>query len=102
MAGRKQNDSNQRGSRRSASTAAAAKRSASEQRGRRGWRLWLRRLILWGLALALLGLLFVGLAVAFAARSLPSFYQLQATQVGQTIVVRARDGSEIVELSHWP
>nr|WP_233998128.1 PBP1A family penicillin-binding protein [Erythrobacter sp. QSSC1-22B] len=60
--------------------------------------MWLRRLILWGLALALLGLLFVGLAVAFAARSLPSFYQLQATQVGQTIVVRARDGSEIVEL----
>tara|TARA_R110002072_G_scaffold22383_13_gene78138 strand:- start:1496 stop:3724 length:2229 start_codon:yes stop_codon:yes gene_type:complete len=90
----------QRGSRRSAGKAPAAKRSGGggERPGRRGWRLWLRRLILWGLALALLGALFVGLAVAFAARSLPSFYQLQATQVGQTIVVRARDGSEIVEL----
>ena len=89
MAGRRQNDTNRRGERRKAADAKPA---------RRGWRLWLRRLILWGLALALLAALFVGLAVAFAARSLPSFYQLQATQVGQTIVVRARDGSEIVEL----
>ena len=89
MAGRRQNDTNRRGERRKAADAKPA---------RRGWRLCLRRLILWGLALALLAALFVGLAVAFAARSLPSFYQLQATQVGQTIVVRARDGSEIVEL----
>jgi len=89
LAGRRQNDTNRRGERRKAADAKPA---------RRGWRLWLRRLILWGLALALLAALFVGLAVAFAARSLPSFYQLQATQVGQTIVVRARDGSEIVEL----
>ena len=42
--------------------------------------------------------LFLALAVAFAARSLPSYYQLKATQTGQTIVVRARDGTEIVEL----
>ncbi|WP_390550920.1 transglycosylase domain-containing protein [Qipengyuania sp. MTN3-11] len=58
----------------------------------------MRRLFVWGGALAVLGVLFVGLAVAFAARSLPSYYQLKATQTGQTIVVRARDGSEIVEL----
>ena len=51
-----------------------------------------------GLAICLLGLLFLGIAVAFAARSLPSFYQLKATQNAQTIVVRARDGSEIVEI----
>ena len=42
--------------------------------------------------------LFLGLAVAFASRSLPSYSALKATQPGQTIVVRARDGSEIVEL----
>ena len=50
------------------------------------------------LGLALLGAVFLGIAVIFAARSLPSFYQLQATQNAQTIVVRARDGTEIVEL----
>ncbi len=59
---------------------------------------WLRRLFVGGLAICLLGLLFLGIAVAFAARSLPSFYQLKATQNAQTIVVRARDGSEIVEI----
>lgn len=59
---------------------------------------WTRRLFLWGGGLALLGTLFLGLAVAFAARSLPSYEQLKATQTGQTIVVRARDGTEIVEL----
>lgn len=53
---------------------------------------------MWGGALALLLVVFIGLAVAFAARSMPSYYQLRATQNAQTIVVRARDGSEIVEL----
>ena len=61
-------------------------------------RLWFRRLLIWGGAIALLGALFVGLAVAFAARSMPGYYQLKATQTAQTIVVRARDGTEIVEL----
>ena len=59
---------------------------------------WMRRILIWGGALALLGALFLGLAVAFAARSLPSYHQLQATQNAQTIVVRARDGTEIVSL----
>ncbi|WP_432201804.1 transglycosylase domain-containing protein [Erythrobacter sp. W53] len=52
----------------------------------------------WGGGAALLGIIFLALAVAFAARSLPSYYQLKASQTGQTIVVRARDGSELVEL----
>ena len=64
----------------------------------RGFGFWVKRFAIWGGALALLGALFLGIAVAFAARSLPSFYQLKATQAGQTIVVRARDGSEIAEL----
>lgn len=89
-----------RGSRRSKATRAERARRA-EAEGRRPpsrfW-FWTRRLAIWGGALALLGALFLAIAVAFAARSLPSFYQLKATQTAQTIVVRARDGSEIVEL----
>lgn len=83
-----------RGSRRSA----AANSKKAEKAPLRGWRLWLRRAFVTGTVVSLLGLLFLGLAVAFAARSLPSFAELQATQSGQTIVVRARDGSEILEL----
>ncbi|QUL36858.1 transglycosylase domain-containing protein [Erythrobacter sp. JK5] len=92
-----------RGSRR-----AAAERSrsrSSKPRKSRGegkpaspfWR-WTKRLALWGTGAAVLGALFLAFAVGFAARSIPSFYQLKATQTGQTILVRARDGSEIVEL----
>ncbi|MXO69419.1 transglycosylase domain-containing protein [Pelagerythrobacter marinus] len=66
--------------------------------GPTGWKRWLRRLFVWGGALALLGALFLGLAVAFAARSLPTYSELRASQTAQTIVVRARDGTEIVEL----
>lgn len=61
-------------------------------------RLWLRRAFVWGGALAVLGLLFLGFAVFFAAQSLPSYETLKATQPGQTILVRARDGRELVEI----
>ena len=83
-----------RGSRRKA----AANRKVKDKPVRTGWRLWLRRFVITGLVVSLLGALFLGLAVAFAARSLPSFAELKATQNAQTIVVRARDGTEIVEL----
>ena len=56
------------------------------------------RIALWGGGLALLGAIFLAFAVGFAARSIPSYFQLQSSQAGQTILVRARDGSEIVEL----
>ena len=46
----------------------------------------------------MLGAIFVALAVLFAARSLPSYASLKASQPGQTIVVRARDGTPLVEL----
>jgi penicillin-binding protein 1A len=65
---------------------------------RTGWRLWLRRTVVWGCSLALLGAFALGCAVFFAERSMPSFYALKGSRNGQTIVVRARDGSEIVEL----
>ena len=63
----------------------------------RFWK-WIKRLAIWGTATAVLGAIFLAFAVGFAARSIPSFYQLKATQTGQTILVRARDGTEIVEI----
>lgn len=46
-------------------------------------------------ALALLALL---TSVFFAARNMPGYATLMNSQVGQTIVVRARDGSEVVSI----
>ncbi|WP_170003162.1 transglycosylase domain-containing protein [Pseudopontixanthobacter vadosimaris] len=58
----------------------------------------IRGLFFWGIGLALLAALFVTLAVAYTAQNLPGYSQLKTTQNAQTIVVRARDGTEIVEL----
>ena len=63
---------------------------------------WTRRLFIWGGLFLLLMLVMVGTAVAFKARSLPSFDELMSQQAGQTIVVRARDGTEIVSLGPSP
>lgn len=91
-----------RGSRRKAASRAGQGRSNSS--GGRGskppsafWR-WFKRLFFWGTALALIGVLFVAVSVGFAARSIPNFSELKATQNAQTIVVRARDGTQIVEI----
>ena len=62
------------------------------------WRLWLRRLFVWGGGVAALLLLALGTSVFFAARNMPGYATLMNSQVGQTIVVRARDGTEIVAL----
>ena len=62
------------------------------------WRVWLRRVFVWGGAVAALLLLALATSVYFAARSMPGYATLMNSQVGQTIVVRARDGSEIVAL----
>lgn len=59
---------------------------------------WLRRIFVWGTVLGLIGLVVVGVSVAMAMRSLPSFGQLMESETGQTIVVRARDGSEILTI----
>ncbi len=63
-----------------------------------GWRLGLRRLVVWSAAFGLLGLISLLVAVGLAARSLPDYEQLKASQVEQMIVVRARDGSELVTI----
>ncbi|MET0252223.1 MAG: biosynthetic peptidoglycan transglycosylase, partial [Novosphingobium sp.] len=58
----------------------------------------LRRLFVWGIGFAVLGALALVVAVLLTARSLPSYQALKSSQVGQMIVVRAADGSEIVTL----
>ena len=58
----------------------------------------LRSLFIWVIALALLAVIGLGTAVLVTARSLPSFSMLKSSQVGQMIVVRARDGTELVSL----
>ena len=59
---------------------------------------WTKRAALAGIALGLLAAIFLAFAVGFAANTIPSFSQLKATQNAQTILVRARDGTEIAEL----
>ncbi|MEO0463996.1 MAG: PBP1A family penicillin-binding protein [Pseudomonadota bacterium] len=95
-----------RGSRRAASERArsdgtSSKKTKSERpKDKRPsflWK-WTKRFALTGIAVSVLAAVFLAVAVGFAARSIPSFYQLKATQNAQTILVRARDGSEIVEL----
>ena len=63
------------------------------------FRRFVRRTFVWGLSLALLAALVIAVAVGLTARSLPSFEKLKNTQVGeQMVVVRARDGTELVSL----
>ena len=62
------------------------------------WRIWLKRILVWGGAVTALLLLALGTSVYFAARNMPGYTTLMNSQVGQTIVVRAKDGSEIVAL----
>jgi penicillin-binding protein 1A len=62
------------------------------------WRRFLRGLFIWGFALALLVVIVVGSAVFVTAQSLPTFDDLKSSQNAQTVVVRARDGTELVSL----
>jgi penicillin-binding protein 1A len=92
-----------RGSRRAAAERAGkpAPKAKSGGGGRKPpsrFGLWVKRGALWGAGLAVLGVVVLAIAVAMAARTIPSYSTLQANQPGQTIVVRARDGREIVEL----
>ena len=87
-----------RGERSRSSRQSARSRGRREPPERSGWRLWLRRALVWGGGLAVLGLIALGSAVFFAARNMPSYSALMSSQHGQMIVVRARDGSEIVSL----
>ncbi len=63
-----------------------------------GFRKFVRRLFVWGGSIALLGALSLLVAVFLAAQSLPEFDQIKTTQSEQMIVVRARDGTQLVSL----
>ncbi len=63
-----------------------------------GFRRFIRRLFVWGGSLALLGVLALAVAVGLKVRSMPSFEQIKAQQNEQMIVVRARDGTQLVSL----
>lgn len=74
----------------------SAKQAPAKQRG--FFARWLRRLFIWGTVVGVLGALALGVAVFVAAQSIPGYSSLMNRQNGQTIVVRARDGSEVVSL----
>jgi penicillin-binding protein 1A len=57
-----------------------------------------RGTFIWGFALTLLAAIVLGVSVFVAAQSLPTYAKLKSSQVGQMIVVRARDGTELVSL----
>ncbi len=69
-----------------------------EKPERTGWRKWLRRLFVWSFSLGLLAAGSLAVAVGLQARSMPGFEELKSSQAGQMIVVRARDGTELVSL----
>ena len=80
-------------------------RGAPERDEPSGFRRFIRRLMVWAVSLAVVGALALGVAVGLTARSLPEFEELKGSQVGQTILVRARDGTELVSIGpsygHW-
>ncbi|PLK24428.1 transglycosylase domain-containing protein [Novosphingobium sp. TH158] len=59
---------------------------------------WFRKLVIWGVALSLLGAIFLGVAVAVTMQSVPTYEELKRSQSGQTILVRARDGTELFNM----
>lgn len=66
------------------------------RRARNPWRRLLVSLLAWGLvALAVAGLA-LAVAVAFAMRSLPHYSELKKSPQGQSVVIRAADGTELV------
>ncbi len=73
-------------------------RSAPIKEEPTGFRRFIRKFFVWGASLALVGLLVLAVAVGLTARSLPEFNELKSSQVGQTILVRARDGTELVSI----
>jgi penicillin-binding protein 1A len=62
------------------------------------WRRIVRGVLIWGSALVVLGVIFLGTAVVFTMSELPEYNSLKSGENGQMIVVRARDGTELVSL----
>ena len=98
MARRRGSGSDKRGYRsRKAASQASDRRKAAGGWKATFWR-WTKRAMIGGVVVALLASIALATAVYFASRSLPSYASLRQSQNGQTILVRASDGSQIVEL----
>src|SRR5512141_2924257 len=59
---------------------------------------FVRGVVGWGAALALLGTLGLVLAVALSMASLPTMQELKKSPQGQSVVIRAADGTELVTM----
>lgn len=55
-----------------------------------------RATLIWGAALLLLGIAALVAAVAFTASSLPTYQEMMRSPQGQSVVIRAADGTELV------
>lgn len=62
------------------------------------FRVWVRRIFRWGLGLAVVGLVALAVAVGIAVQRMPSFEELKKSPAGQTIRVRAADGTVFLSL----
>lgn len=56
-------------------------------------RKWMKRAMQWALALAIFAAIGIGIAVSLAVQRMPSFDELKKSPAGQTIRVRASDGT---------
>jgi penicillin-binding protein 1A len=72
--------------------------AASSSQPQSGFRRWLGRIFRVGLIGALIGIVVVGIAVAVAYQSLPSYSELKSSPNGQMIRVHAADGTVIVSI----
>jgi penicillin-binding protein 1A len=70
-------------------------RDEAAEQGGSAVKRFLGRVAIWSGSLVLLLAIFLLAAVMFEARELPDFDSLKSSQNGQTIVVRARDGTQI-------
>ncbi|WP_288017643.1 PBP1A family penicillin-binding protein [Blastomonas sp.] len=73
-------------------------RAASKPRPASGPRLWFWRFVKIGSAAAVIGLIGLVVAVVTVMGSLPSFQDLKSSPNGQMILVKAADGTEIMQL----
>jgi len=73
-------------------------RKSPKGSGGGGGRGFLKRLFAWLLGLGVAAALALAVAVIVAAQSLPSYQSLKSQTQGQMIVVRARDGQELVSI----
>ncbi|MGQ3177454.1 MAG: transglycosylase domain-containing protein, partial [Blastomonas fulva] len=73
-------------------------RAASKPKPASGPRLWFWRFVKIGSAAAVIGLIGLVVAVVTVMGSLPSFQDLKSSPNGQMILVKAADGTEIMQL----